>query len=302
MHSLMICLMAAGSASLSNLFFRKNSSGPSSNSNSYLLIFYLLSFLFSLFIFPDIWHTPVNFKMLIIGGFAGLFNIILMLLTAQALKQGPSGLTFAFQNASSIFPAVILYVLFGTEFGYMIYYSQLLGIFFVLLGLFLGTRSSGNEEKAISFSWLKYALACLIVQILALTFIQGRCVLFECAGTDHFYAPLAVDQSADVWFMPGQFGIALILQSIIFFSNRSGMQKKDLLYGSLGGIANGLSTFLLLMATKYALSSEQGLLLPTFSVATIILCNLWAKWLYQEKFNYAANACCSLGIVIGSIA
>lgn len=300
MNSLVICLMAATSASLANFFFRKNASA-NSNSSAYLLIFYLFSFVFSLFIFPDIWHTPINFKMLIVGGLAGLFNIILMLLTAQALKQGPSGLTFAFQNASAIFPAVILYVIFGSEFGYMIYSTQVVGILLVLLGLFLGSRSSGNEKKPISLTWLKYALGCFVVQVLALTFIQGRCVLFACAGTDHFYAPLAVDQAADVWFMPGQFGTALLLQTIIFFSRRSGMQKQPFIFGSVAGLANGLSTCLLLIATKYALPDEQSLLLPTFSVATIVICNLWANKLYQEKFNFASNACCSLGIIVGSL-
>jgi hypothetical protein len=237
----------------------------------------------------------------LMGGIAGFFSVALMLLTAEALKTGPSGLTFAFQNASSVFPGIILYLIFGSEFGFLLLYLQFIGIFFVLLGLYLGSRSSSEESHPITSSWIKYALGCFVVQALALTFIQGRCVLFSCAGSSHFYSSLAIDQSADIWFMPGQFGVGLILQSIITFYKGQGIKKREILYGSMGGITNGLSTFLLLTATKYALPSQQGLLFPTFAVTTIILCNIWANRIYKEKFNFAANACCSLGILIGSL-
>lgn len=302
MNSLLFSFLAASSAAFSNWLFRKNSSAEknSSSINGYLFCFYFFSFISSLIITPGIWHTPPNITMLSIGGAVGVFNIALMLLTFRALTKGPAGLTFAFQNASAIFPGIILFLFFGLEFGFTCSYSQVLGIVLVVFGLFLGAQSKNQDATSpvASKSWLKYAIACLAVQVIALTCIQGRCVLFEHDKLD-WLTPLAVLKADDIWFMPGQFGIALLLQTALFGWERRKLKAKEILFGTLAGIANCISTGLLLLATKFALPSEQGILFPLFAVSTIILCNLWATLLYKEKFNYAANGVCALGIFIG---
>jgi hypothetical protein len=222
-----------------------------------------------------------------------------MLLTAKALKRGPAGLTFAFQNASAVFPGILLFLIFGSDFGFSCSYLQLMGMGLVLFGLFLGARNTSTDNSKATFKWLKYAIGCFIVQIFALCFIQGRCILFDCDESKGFLAHFAVSRAEDVWFMPGLFGMALLLQTILFLRDKRVLQKTEMMYGSLGGFANFASTGLLLVATKFALPFEKGILLPCFSVATIILCNIWANRLYREKFNLGANFICASGIFIG---
>lgn len=43
------------------------------------------------------------------------------------------------------------------------------------------------------------------------------------------------------------------------------------------------------------------MIFPIFSVTIILFCNLWGQWLYKEKVNWFANACCIGGILIGTV-
>ena len=305
MTGLIFSTMAAGCSAFSNLFFRKNSvgKGERDNSTAYLMVFYLFSFSMSIVLYPKIWVQPFNLTMFSIGCFVGLFNVALMILTAKALQTGPSGLTFAFQNTSSVFPGLLLFALFGKEFGFTWTYGQIVGIGLVFYGLYLGTKKDKpGKDDQISGTWIKYAIGCILVQIMALSLIQGRCILFDCADKDHFLSRFALSQSDDVWFMPGLFGTAFLVQFFSFLKEKRLPPTSCLYYGSLGGLANFSSTVLLMLATKYALPFEKGLLFPCSAVATTLFCNLWANKLYKEEFNVAANATCVLGILVGSLA
>lgn len=297
MSSLIFSLLAAGCTSLSSLFFRKNAdnSTASSSPSGYLVLFYFFSFILSFLFYPDIWKVDINLIILAIGACVGLLSSTLMLLTSRALKQGPAGLTFAFQNASAIFPGLILFLFLGSDFGFSCSYLQLAGMVLVLSGLFLGAKQESASHPKASPKWLKYALACFIVQILALTFIQGRCILFD-VGTEGLFSDFTPTEADDVWFMPGQFGASFIMQAVIFLRENKKFQRSEVIFGCLGGIANFSSTCLLLLATKFALPYEKGILFPCFAVASMILCNIWANRLYNEKFNLKTNAFCSFGI------
>jgi hypothetical protein len=211
------------------------------------------------------------------------------------LKNGPSGLTFAFQNASAIFPGLLLFLTLGSQFGFSCSLLQILGMICVLIGLFLGA----NSNNKISYRWLKYALTCFGLQIINLTLMQLRCVLFDCEQKG--WLNFGVSEMDDIWFMPGLFGAALLMQSLLFFKERRKLKKRELFCGSLGGVANFLSTLLLLLATKEAGPFEKSILFPAFAVAAMILCNLWAKVLYQEDFNFKSNFLCSAGILIAVV-
>ncbi len=299
MSSLVFVFLAAGSAALSNLFFRKNFTASTKvyTSNGYLLVFYFFAFILSFFIYPNLWTTNINFTVVLIGGCVGFLNVALMIITGRALQKGPAGLTFAFQNASAVFPGLILFSLFDSSFGFSCSNLQLVGMVLVILGLFLGAKKE-SSDSIVYLKWLKYALICFIVQILALTLIQGRCVLFEEDKLEGILAYFAFTETDDIWFMPGQFGVALVLQSLIFLKEKRKLQSSEMICGSLGGFANFGSTCLLLLATKLALPWEKCILFPCFSVATIILCNLWANRLYKENFNLGANSICSFGIFL----
>jgi hypothetical protein len=296
MNASIFSFAAAGCAALSNLFFRKNSKSDTQESldtNGYLVCLYLFSFLLSLVSDPDLWQENINLAAFGIGACVGILNVLLMRLTAQALKCGPAGLTFAFQNASAMFPGVVLFLLFGSEFGFTCSLSQLLGITLVLIGLFLGTKKISNRSEA-SWAWLKIVLFSFIIQILALSLIQGRCLLF-----DSNIPLFTITEQGDKWFMPGQFGAALLWQLILFIREKNTLSSGSVIYGSLSGLVNFASTGLLLLATKHALPFEKGILFPCFSVATMLLCNLWANQLYKEPFNLKTNALCAFGIFMG---
>lgn len=298
MGSLVFSLLAAGCTSLSSLFFRKNADNSTAgcSPSGYLVLFYFFSFILSFLFSSDIWKVDINLIILAIGGCVGLLSSTLMLLTSRALKQGPAGLTFAFQNASAIFPGLILFLLLGSDFGFSCSYLQLAGMVLVLFGLFLGAKKESASQPQASSKWLKYALACFVVQILALTFIQARCILFDCGQTGGLFSDFTLTEADDVWFMPGQFGASFLMQAVIFLRENKSLQKSEVIYGCLGGIANFSSTCLLLLATKFALPFEKGILFPCFAVASMILCNIWANRLYNEKFNLKTNALCSFGI------
>lgn len=295
MNSLVFSLLASGFTAFSSLFFRKNADATSNSPSGYLVLFYFFSFILSFVLYPQIWSANLNYIILSIGACVGLLSSTLMLMTSQALKQGPAGLTFAFQNASAIFPGLILFLLLGSDFGFSCSYLQLAGMTLVLIGLFIGAKKEFINNTGTSSKWLKYALACFFIQILALTFIQARCILFSCGDLGIFsdFTPTEVD---DVWFMPGQFGASFIMQSLIFLTEKKRIQKIEIIYGSIGGIANFVSTCLLLLATKFALPYEKGILFPCFAVSTMILCNVWANKLYNEQFNFRTNLLCSFGI------
>lgn len=303
MRGIGFSFLAAGSASLSNFFFHRNShqSEKKVNSNIYLLFFYLVSFLASLILCYGALKQGISFTMLGLGVFVGLLNVLLMILTSRALQKGPAGLTFAFLSVSAVFPGLLLFLFFGEENGFSFSYQQLIGILLVVLGLYLGTKNESGLRPMMLLKWLKYALAGLAVQILALSLIQGRLVVFDYTPFKEAESSFSIATVEDAYFMIGQFGAAFLVQVIYFFTCNCRWPKKEVFYGSLGGAANFLSTFMLLLATKWALPYEKGILFPCFAVATLILCNLWANRLYGEKFNTTSNTTCAFGILIGLI-
>ena len=297
--SLIIALLAAVCTSLSSFLFRKSGDyrPESSRPTGYLLLFYLSSFVLAFVLFPDCLKFHVNWIMLGIGACVGCFSSALMFLTYRALKTGPAGLTYAFQSASAIFPGLILFIILGEEYGFSTTYLQWIGMLLVLQGLFLGARKE-SEGKG-SLEWLIYAIGCFVVQVLALTFIHGRSVLFDCCA--QFFSNISFTAEDDIWFMPGQFGAAALVQSIFFMSEGKKLERKESLLGSLGGAANFFSTFLLLVATKIALPLENAILFPCFAVSGMVLSNIWANRIYKESFNLKTNLLCSAGIVIACI-
>lgn len=298
--SLFGTLLAAGCAASSSFCIRKNAE-YSPHANGYLWVHYFICLLLSLAIYPELFKTAWNPAMMFIGALTGLFIVVLMQITSRAISCGPTGLTFAFLNASSIFPALILFFLFGKDFGFSVTIPQIGGMLLVIGGLLLASRSNTGKSAKISREWLKYAIACFFLQTCILTLFKWRCLLFTC-DTPHLLIPQGFTEQDDFWFMPGVFGMANLAQGILFLRERRRLQWSEMGFGVLGGIANASSTILLLLSTKWANSpTENALLFPIFAVATLVSCNLWARAFYKEEFNILANALCCIGIFIGSI-
>lgn len=294
-------VLAGGCSALANLSMRKNSSYHSTSSG-FLLVNFMISLLIVMAINPKIWSIPFSFKMTVIGFCAGLAIALLMLIVAQALNKGPAGLTFAFFNAGSIFPNVILFLLFGKEFGFSITPLQVVGMALVIGGLFLATNMKSETHHHISIPWLGYALGCFVLQASILAVFQWRCLSFS-SDITHLLIPQGLTERDDIWFMPGVFAGASLLQAIIFLKEMRLFSKTEASFGLLSGIANSIATTLLLWATKWpASSSETALIFPFFTVILFLSCNIWAYKLYHERFHIMANLLCCVGIMIGYIA
>lgn len=300
MTGIIFSLFAAGSAATSNLFFHKNLTlKEQADVKGYLVFFYLISLLSTFFFMIKDLNESLHYGMVGIGAVVGILNIALMRFTFSALENGSAGLTFAFQSASAVFPGMILFLLFGEENGFTYSYQKLVGILIIIAGLFWGAKKASTPSGSGSlFQWLKYIFGAVAVQVLALSLIQARCVLMDCSPTEAFSSSASLASRDDISFMLGQFGAAFLVQGLYFLSLRQ-LPKKGAAFGALGGIANFTSSLMLLLSTKWAEPYEQALLFPCFSIATMITCNLWAKWLYGEKFYIVTNGTCAAGIIIG---
>lgn len=295
MYALIPSFAAAASASLANLFFRKSS--LKQDVHGYLFCYYLISFLSTFAFYPSLTKIPFSPFLLAAGVFVGILNVLLMQVLSISLKYGPAGLTFAFQNASSIFPNALLFLIFGAAFEFIVTPYQVLGMSFVLLGLYFASWQ--DQPLHLSSRWFKWTVLGFLLQMFILTFLQWRCLLFS-HFENHLLIPFHFEESCDAWFMLGFLGGALLLQALIFLYRQRFLKKSELIFGSLGGLTNGVGTYLLLLATRGALPAEKGLIFPGFAVSVILLCNLWGYMLYREEMNYKANALCLLGIIIAS--
>lgn len=299
MLALIITCFAATFAALANLFFKKNSLFES-RPNGYLLCYFGFSFIGSLLVQPAIFENRLNIALFSIGGVVGVLNVIGMLLIGKALKSGPAGLIFAFQNASSVFPNFFLYLIFGVSFGFILTGAQVLGLSLVLIGLFLASLNEFKTSSKFSLGWYGLVIGCFMCQLLALTLIQWRCMLFSCAHP-HFLIPFQVDEASDAWFMPGFFSIATFLQLVLFLKENRRLTSREIQFGLVGGLANAIATLGLVIATKWASPFEKGVIFPLFAISVISLCNLWGYKLYQEKIDIRANLLCFAGILIATL-
>lgn len=180
MNATILALSSSGFSALTNLFFRKCSS-VNSNTERYLFYYYLISFIGSFF-FQLEWNVG-TWKPHIFGAgcAAGVLNVIMMLVTAKALQYIPSGVTFTFQNVGSVFPNILLFLIFGSSYGFFVTHNQIMGMMLIVLGLLSGVfpSSQGMERPTV---WLKYAFGCCALQTAILSIFQVRLLLFDLWG------------------------------------------------------------------------------------------------------------------------
>lgn len=294
-------LMAAACASFNNLFIRKNLDNGGTT-GGYLVVFFLFSLIISaciqpVFQAPVSWNTPLFYLGLGIGS----LMVFMMIMTAFSLTTGPSALTFAFQNSGSVFPALILASLFGSGYGFKLSWGLGFGALFVVSGLFWAAIQQNRSEKT-NPKWFFYVTAMLLMQTFILTLFQWHCLLTNTEAAPHPLIPFSCNPLEEIWFTPGLFLSASLLQTIYFgFTSKRLPSRKELLWGSLGGVCNGASTFFLIQAARVGSPAEQGIIFPFFAVGVIIICSAWGQWLYKEKIFWRANLLASSGIVIGAL-
>ena len=136
-------LTSACLASLANFFFRRNLE-KGGTSSAFLSLYFFASLCLSFLFNPTLFHVPFSPVMTILGCFAGFLNLMMLTLTAKSFELGPPGLTLTFQNASCIFPGLLLCLLFGSPFGFTLTPWLIVGFILILLGLYLSSRTYGK--------------------------------------------------------------------------------------------------------------------------------------------------------------
>ena len=151
MLAILFILFASSFASLANFFVRKNLESQG-KLNGYFIAGFLCSLLASLITnYSHFFHVPVSMPMLGAGAATGLLIVLLMNLTAKTLTKGPAGLTFAFQTIGSVFPALILFLTFGTAYDFTLSPLMIVGLILVVVGLFLAAK----QPKETLYQWKK---------------------------------------------------------------------------------------------------------------------------------------------------
>ncbi|MGR3973819.1 MAG: hypothetical protein QRY72_04550 [Candidatus Rhabdochlamydia sp.] len=237
-----------------------------------------------------------TFSLAIVSG--GVLSLMMFSL-GRALEIGPAGLTFATLNAATVFPALILTALLGTAYGYTWSVSHTIGSLLVIVGLFWsGWSTFQTFDKP---RWLRVVLLMFTLHICFLVILSIR-AFFLTHSPQLLLTSFDRSDFCSAWFMPLAFCAAAIFQGVIFFTTEKRFfSPSELMYGILGGCANGIGTFFMIRATEVAQGNEQMILYPLLSVFVILLCNLWGQLLYQERINWKSTFLCLIGIVIAGV-
>lgn len=300
MLGIQFMLVAGIFIALSNLFMRKSIDAGAS-SKGYVMIQLFVVFLVSVLINPvRTGDYSWSHSMALFGLAGGIILAGLMNALSNALRLGPPGLTVAMFNSSTLMPILVLMLVFGSSFGYIYTLWNALGSLLVLFGLFWASTKSLNAIER--RKWLTFTFFAFACHVLFLCFLEWRALFIKYPHHEGLGIVIDPFSAISQWFMPMIFLSASAIQAVLFFKEEKRSPiRSEINYGTLGGITNGIGTFLMIRSSEVATSIEQAMIYPVLSVTIIIACNAWGRWLYKEKVNWTANAFCVFGILVGTL-
>ncbi len=300
MFAIELILLSAIFIAASNLCMRKSVDAGGST-KAFLVVQLFLVFLVAVLLNPVrssnyAWSPCMG----AFGLAGGLILALMMLSLGRALERGPPGLTFAALNASTVMPTVLMVFLFGKEFGYIYTLWNGVGSLLVIGGLFwAGWQTLKSEKKN---EWIGFVTAAFFAHVIFLVFLSWRALFINFPDSPGLYLSFDLSDAKNEWFMPMVFLAACLVQVGVYLATERRLPKgKEVIYGLLGGVTNGVGTFFMIWATEVATSIEHAMIYPIFSVTIILLCNLWGQLLYKEKVNWKANGLCVFGLFIGTL-
>lgn len=189
---------------------------------------------------------------------------------------------------------------FGAAMGFPYTGWHGIGSLLVLVGLFwAGKEREGFRDKG---KWILFSSSMFGLHILVLLLFQWRALLLNVPNPQELASFFTAEQIKSQWFMPCMFFSAALVQLFLFLRYEKRLPyRQEVLYGTIGGFANGLCTYFMIWSTEVATPLENAIIFPTFSVVTILLSNLWGQKLYQEKVNWRACQLCAFGLVLGTV-
>lgn len=300
-------LSSALLAAAANFFFRRNLE-KGGTSNAFLSLYFFVSLVLSVIYQPELLLAHFSLVLFLLGFFTGFLNFVMLSLTAKSFQIGPPGLTLTFQNAGCIFPGLFLCLIFGASFGFSLTPWIIAGLFLIVFGLFLSSRTyrklssetGSPTAKTVYGKWLFCVIGVMSVQGLILTIFQWRVLLFRCNENPHWLIPWACLEQEDVWFIPAFFLVPTVCQFFVFWKKeRRKFSLNEAIYGSTAGGLNFACTVLLLLATKSSGTLKKEMLFPLFTISVILLCNIWGMRVYKEKVNWIGISVCVAGVLVG---
>lgn len=286
-----LALMAGFFNSLTN-FCVKKGVDIGGTAKPFFLCQILASSLFALILGPLLkGEFTIQLYPSLLGICAGVILYIMLFSLGQAVEKGAPGITFATLNSATILPGLLMASLFGTEYGFSIGLAHIIGLFFVILGLFWGVIGVKQiREKNV---WMIFASIVFLFHVFLLCLFQYRAMLVKVSGLRQFDSE---------WFTPLMFLTCSSIQFITYlYSNCRFPSRKEIVVGFAGGLTNLLCTLSLLLSSKEALPFENAVIFPAASVAGILLTNFWSQKLYSEQINWKACHLLVFGIIIGTI-
>ncbi len=282
-------------------FCMRRSIDSGGSSKAFLMIQLSIVFLVAVLLNPvRTGDYQVSNCMLFFGLAGGIILAIMMICLGKSLETGPPGLTFAALNSSTVMPMVLMVFLFGAPFGYAYTLFNGLGSIMVILGLFWAGWAARSSEK--KMRWAAFVVGAFVMHTLFLIIMQWRALFINFPGENGLFLNFDVADARSQWFMPAVFFAAALIQIIVYISTQKRLPNRyETTYGILGGITNGIGTFFMIWSTEVSSPLEHAMIFPIFSIAVILSCNLWGKWLYKEKVNWLANGLCVLGILVGTL-
>lgn len=252
----------------------------------------LASSLFALILGPFLkGEFTIQLYPALLGICAGLILYIMLFSLGQAVEKGAPGLTFATLNSATILPGILMAYLFGADYGFSIEIAHIIGLIFVIIGLFWGVL--GIKQICEKNVWLAFALMVFLFHVFLLCLFQYRAMLIKVSGLEQFDTE---------WFTPFMFLTCSSIQIITYlYSDCRFPSRKEIIVGFAGGLTNLLCTLSLLLSVEKALPVENAIIFPVASVAGILLTNLWSQKLYSEQINWKASQLLVSGIIIGTI-
>jgi len=297
---ILLMIVAALFVAISNLCMRKSIDAGGS-SKAFLMIQLSIVFLVAILLNPvrmnDYHMSPC---MIYFGLAGGIILAMMMICLGRALEIGPPGLTSASLSSATVMPALLMTFLFGAQFGFVYNAYHATASIFVILGLFwAGWGVKGSEKKR---RWVAFVTGAFVLHALFLVMMQWRALFVNFPGENGLFLNFDIEGATSQWFMPAVFFAAALVQVAVFvFQRKRTITSKEIWFGLGGGLTNGVGTFFMIQATERATSVELAMIFPLFAVGLILFCNLWGRFLYQERVNWLANGLCIVGVVIGTV-
>jgi hypothetical protein len=298
--AILFVLIAGVLYTISNYAMRRSIDGG--GTTSAFIVVQMFSAALAAVLFNPVWtgeysvNQPIAFFALGTGALLG----ILLFSLGKAIERGPPGFTFAMLNSGSVFPGLIMALLFGASYGFIYNLWHGIGSLIVLLGLFWGARQVSQMKDF--RSWWGFSMIMFFLNIAIFCLMQFRAMLLNLPHPEEMVSFFSSERICSQWFTPLYYLGAALTQSLIFFPSEKRLpQKQEFSTGIWGGISNSAGTFFLLKSTEVAVGVENAIIFPILSVSVIVLTNWWGQKLYQEKVNWFACALCVFGLVIGTV-